>query len=259
METKAVVISRWEDIVFENRNKMYGAYKLRREYAQRVIMGLGVSVAIFAGLLWASGQTLSEVIHDIKRPLDGTIVCVLPPPPIVRIKPPQQQLNTKQPKANAGPPLVVTEPVVSEPIDLIDVSSTTDETGTGDVVFSSDGVGTVPAIEEPAIEPVETVVVAGVMPQYPGGVDEMMKYFKKAVKYPYSAQRVGVEGTVFVQFLIMFDGSVDHVEVIKGIHPDCDREAVRVIKNMPNWSAGNQNGRAVNVRMVLPIKFKINN
>lgn len=258
METKAVVIARWEDIVFEKRNKLYGAYKLRREYSQRVIMGLGVSVAIFAGLLWASGQTVSEVITRIAPPIDTTIYRFSPPPPIIRTKPPQQQ-TVKPPKATAGPPLVVTEPVVTEPIDNTDFTSTTDDAGTGDVVFSSDDVGVIPAVEPPVVEPIATVTTAGVMPQYPGGMEAMIKFISKSVRYPSGPKRLGIEGTVFVQFLIMFDGSVDQVEVIKGFHPDCDKEAVRVIKNMPTWSAGNQNGRPVNVRMVLPIKFKINN
>ena len=79
------------------------------------------------------------------------------------------------------------------------------------------------------------------------------------MKYPAIPRKTGVEGIVFVRFVVNYDGRVIDVEVIKGIHADCDREAARVIALMPAWRPGMQNNMPVSVRMVMPVKFKLEN
>ena len=95
------------------------------------------------------------------------------------------------------------------------------------------------------------------LPQYPGGMDALYQYVRREIKYPKEARVNGVEGRVNVQFVIEKDGSISHVEAIGGIGSGCDEEAVRVVKNMASFSPGLQHGKAVRVRMVMPIVFKI--
>jgi protein TonB len=94
-------------------------------------------------------------------------------------------------------------------------------------------------------------------PEPVGGITAFYDYVSKNIKYPASARRMGVEGKVFLLFIIDTDGSITNVEVIKGIHPDCDAEAVRVVSSAPKWVPGKQRGRPVKVRMRLPITFKL--
>jgi protein TonB len=85
----------------------------------------------------------------------------------------------------------------------------------------------------------------------------MMKFIGKNLKYPSAARRMGIEGQVFVQFVVDAEGKISEVKTIKGISAECDKEAERVIKMMPPWKAGKQNGKPVKVRFVLPIRFKL--
>lgn len=95
------------------------------------------------------------------------------------------------------------------------------------------------------------------MPEYPGGKSAMYAYMGKSIKYPEKARKNATEGTVYVTFVVKKDGSVSSVSVLRGIGDGCDEEAVRVIKEMPNWKPGMQRGKAVNVQYNLPIKFTL--
>jgi periplasmic protein TonB len=90
-----------------------------------------------------------------------------------------------------------------------------------------------------------------------GGYEAFYKYVSKNMKYPAQARRMGVEGKVYVQFVVDKDGSITEVQAVKGIGAGCDEEAVRVLQEAPKWKPGKQRGRAVKVRMVLPIQFKL--
>jgi protein TonB len=116
-------------------------------------------------------------------------------------------------------------------------------------------------------EPVEEVVVEDEnkiftvveqQPEFQGGYEAMMNFIKKNMRYPASARRMGVDGTVYVSFVVSKDGSISEVKTIRGISADCDKEAMRVVSMMPAWRPGKQNGKPVFVRFVLPIKFKLN-
>jgi protein TonB len=88
-------------------------------------------------------------------------------------------------------------------------------------------------------------------------MDSFLKYVSKNLKYPAQARRMGVEGKVFVQFVVEKDGSITDIKVVKGIGAGCDEEAVRVLENAPKWKPGKQRGRPVKQRIVLPIVFKL--
>ena len=126
-----------------------------------------------------------------------------------------------------------------------------EETVVEDIVFE----------EEPVEEEVEEVfTIVEDQPEFPGGIAAFYKYVGGNMKYPSQARRMGIEGRVFVQFVVDKDGTVKEVKAVKGIGAGCDEEAERVLKNLPvKFKPGKQRGRAVKVRMVLPIIFKLSN
>lgn len=100
--------------------------------------------------------------------------------------------------------------------------------------------------------------VVEVMPQFPGGQIAMMKYIMENMKYPKQAMKEGIQGRVAVSFIVEKDGSISDVKPILSVHPLLNKEAVRVVKSMPKWTPGKQNGKPVRVRFNLPIMFKLN-
>lgn len=100
--------------------------------------------------------------------------------------------------------------------------------------------------------------VVEVMPQYPGGIPQMMKFIISNIKYPKDAIKKGMQGAVVVQFVVEPDGSVSNVHVVRSVFPSLDTEAVRMVKAMPKWSPGMQNGKPVRVRFNVPIRFSLN-
>ncbi len=124
----------------------------------------------------------------------------------------------------------------------------TEETAIEEVVFEE-------APEEEVADEIFTVVEQQPIPD--GGMAAFYKYVGKHLKYPAQARRMGIEGRVFVQFVVDKDGSITSVQSVKGIGAGCDEEAVRVIKGAPRWKPGKQRGRPVKVRMILPITFKL--
>ena len=103
----------------------------------------------------------------------------------------------------------------------------------------------------------ETYFIVEDMPEFPGGEDALRKYISEHVNYPEIAKKNGIQGKVYVSFQISKDGSVTHAKVIRGVDPSLDKEALRVIKNMPKWKPGTQRGEPVNVAYTLPIQFKL--
>jgi len=116
----------------------------------------------------------------------------------------------------------------------------------------------VPVEEEEEIVEAEIFTVVESMPEFPGGTGELYKYLGQSIKYPPLAKESGIQGRVFVNFVVEPNGSISHVRVLRGIGGGCDEEAIRVIKNMPNWNAGKQRGKPVRVQFNMPILFKLN-
>jgi len=107
-------------------------------------------------------------------------------------------------------------------------------------------------------EIVECLNYAEIMPEPEGGIAAFYKFVKKEIKYPAVALRLGIEGKVFVQFVVDKEGNLSDITVTKGIHESCDQEAIRVLKKSPRWKPGKQGNNLVKVKMVIPIQFKIN-
>jgi protein TonB len=175
----------------------------------------------------------------------------------IEILPNKRELQRTTPGARTNTTPVVTtalivEPVVQEPTTPVVENGT--ETGGTTVAGNTIGAIDIPptVIEQP-----KEFVVVEIMPAYEGGHQEMINFLGRKMKYPASARRMGIEGTVYVSFLVKGNGEVDDVKVVRGIHPDCDKEAARVVSLLDGWIGGRQGGVPVSVRMVLPIKFKL--
>lgn len=104
-----------------------------------------------------------------------------------------------------------------------------------------------------------TFEVVEVMPEYPGGMEALIEYLGSNIKYPEQAKEEGIEGKVFVNFIVEKDGSIVETKVLRGIGGGCDEEAVRVVSQMPDWTPGTQGGQAVRVSYNLPISFELDN
>jgi periplasmic protein TonB len=206
--------------------------------------------------LLPSGTPGKIELPIIELPGDHTLM----PPPIFEV--PRPQTRPVEPQVRVEnetlPPRVVTTPVetpiTNEPV-LPAVSGTGDEGAVVTGAATGVSTGTVDIVTPtPSNAPVFNPEVA---PAYENGYAGMMKYFQKNLKYPPAARRLGIEGSVYVSFIVNADGSVSDVTVIRGFHPDCDKEAARVVSKMPGWSGGKHGGFSVRVKMVLPIKFKL--
>lgn len=112
-------------------------------------------------------------------------------------------------------------------------------------------------VEEEEVQEQEIFQIVEEMPAYPGGDAKLMEFVAKNIKYPQIARETGIQGRVFVGFVVETDGSVSNVKVLRGIGGGCDEEAVRVVKSMPKWKAGKQRGKAVRVSYMLPVNFKL--
>jgi protein TonB len=255
----------WEDVVFENRNKEYGAYFIRRNYSKHVIFALIGMLLVLGFVLayptiaeWIKGQQdVEPVVLKTTKYTD-----LAAPPPIQENTPPPPKLDIPPPVKTIIkflPPKVTEKEVQEEEemptIDEIKENDTgaTDVEGTGEVVFDEP----VAEVAKPAVEEDVIFTVVEQPAEFEGGLQAMAKFVGKNLKYPAVARRMGIEGSVFVSFVVDKAGNISDVQVIKGVSAECDKEAARVVSIMPPWKPGKQNGKAVKSRFVLPIKFKL--
>jgi len=114
-----------------------------------------------------------------------------------------------------------------------------------------------PEEEEEEVEEQQIFQVVENMPEFPGGRGALMKYLATNIKYPPYAKEAGIQGRVFINFVVETDGSITAVKVLRGIGGGCDEEAIRVVKSMPKWKPGMQRGKPVRVSFNLPVKFTL--
>ncbi|MHB8259640.1 MAG: energy transducer TonB [Bacteroidia bacterium] len=250
------------DIVFIGRNQAYGAYQIRRDYTMVVfyiVCGIFLfSLAVFGIKLIYDHKSDDTSLNNVK--LDITQIDLTPPneknePPPPPPPPPPPVVET----IKFVPPVIKDEAVEDEPpppqekVAETNVGTVTQE-GDGDIAVP-DGNG--PGLVEEKAPEIFTVVEQ--MPEFPGGAAEMMKYIQKNIHYPEIEKEAGITGRCFVKFVVEQDGSITNVEILKGVAggAGCDKEAVRVIKSMPKWNIGKQNGRPVRVYFNVPISFKL--
>ena len=114
-----------------------------------------------------------------------------------------------------------------------------------------------PEEDDEEVVEAEIFTVVESMPEFPGGMGELMKYLATNIKYPPLAKESGIQGRVFINFVVEPDGSISNVKILRGIGGGCDEEAVRVVESMPKWKAGKQRGKPVRVSYNLPVKFTL--
>ena len=114
-----------------------------------------------------------------------------------------------------------------------------------------------PEEDEEEVAEAEIFTVVESMPEFPGGMGELMKYLGTTIKYPPLAKESGIQGRVFINFVVEPNGAISNVKVLRGIGGGCDEEAVRVVEAMPNWKPGKQRGKPVRVSYNLPVKFTL--
>lgn len=243
----------FDEIIFRNRNKNYGAYDLRKRYKSvislSVLFGIAFCVIIFT--------TLSFTIKDVESStrLDSLIHIKVDfalrdyPVPVV-------------PKAPSGMERIIKnlKPVITDDTSKADdyiptaweIIETTIDPGVNDTL-----------IKDP--EPVDEIIpddniprlFVKEMPEYPGGIPALLKFVSDNLKYPEDALQNNIQGKVFIKFVVNKDGSVDRIEVIKGVDPSLDRAAVEVINLLPDFRPGRQNGVPVPVWFTMPVVFVI--
>jgi periplasmic protein TonB len=264
MKTDQLAPQLWEDIVFERRNKDYGAYVLRKLYSKNVVtaviimlssIGLVFAYPYIAAFIKSQGDqevVETKVLTTVTLDQPPPITPNQPPPPKVDVPPPIKTIKYVAPKVTKEEVVEEEMPTVEE-LKQVEVSTDTQE-GETQVVFEEPVKAVVVEEDEDKI-----FTVVEQTAEFPGGMAEMYKFLGKNLRYPGSARRMGVNGKAFVQFVVDREGRISDIEIIKSLSPDCDKEAIRVVQLMPPWKSARQNGRNVKSKFVLPITFKLEN
>ncbi len=256
------------ELVFEKRNKAYGAYVIRKMEDKLLLIGLFLTVSVFllafmAPEFFGNKKNSTPIIPEDTT---GTFVHEFIPEPKIESE------NTRVDRTLVETvssiidlvPIVKKDQLVSKEDSLADqkkmlASNLGTKTHTGDSIGSwmGDTLGLGGGKKKPDPPVVFDVGKVPVKPQFRNGDADLITYIVKNVDYPDFAYEIGIEGTVYVQFVIDAQGFVTQTEIKKGADKLLDKEALKVISNMPEWKPGMQNGHAVAVRMIIPIKFEI--
>ncbi|MCI9285096.1 MAG: energy transducer TonB [Muribaculaceae bacterium] len=273
--------SEWIELIFEGKNKDFGAYELRKASAKRHNRAMLVIliVLLIVALLGLLANTVLQ--QSDARPEDQVEQAMIDysaeeqeeeepeEEEMQRVEEqqpealPEEILNTVK-----ATELQITrdEEVVEEIKSQDDLKETDTAVGTTDFDKGTDDLNVVREhkeeiiVEEKKPEPVDDNKVFDVVeqkPQFPGGDAALLKYVAEHIRYPAMAQENNIQGRVVVQFVVTKTGSVGEVKVVRGKDPDLDKEAVRVVKSLPKFVPGKMNGHAVNVWYTLPIQFKL--
>ena len=246
----------FDDIVFEKRNKEYGAYKIRKKYNRNVMIALLIGTIIIATAIITPYLKASADVNRAKRAerqveikmenLDQPQENVEPPPP-----PPPPVETVRQ--------MAYVAPVVVDSIKPEDVKQlmTADQ---AQVEVKNEDVQVQEQVQEEVKEeeaPQEVFVVVEEMPTFPGGEKAMFDYIYANIQYPEIAKENNIQGRVILRFCVTYKGGVDQVSILKPVDPSLDNEAIRVIKTLPQWKPGKQGGKPVNVWYSLPVVFQL--
>jgi periplasmic protein TonB len=263
------------DIVFQNRNRAYGAYQLRREYPQymgkALITGIALIVLAFAGPL-----IYAKVAGAFERAKPVDVVAEMGPPPDIdpNTPPPPPPPPVVTPPPPVRTTVAFVPPVVKKDVEVVeekqqdieelkenkaDISTTTKE-GTPDAAPAEPEAAELKVVEAPKPPPVVDDEVHDYVekpPSFPGGEAELLKFLNQNIKYPALAKESNIQGRVILSFIVNKKGDIEDVKVIKDINGGCGKEAMRVVNSMPKWNVGEQNGHAVKVRYTLPVLFRL--
>jgi len=266
----------WCNLVFEGKNKTYGAYEMRQTSSKRHLIAFGFTI-LFVSLIVLIPQFLNAVsptndiaagsydgpavLANLTEPEDepeviAPVDATPPPPPLIR-------------SDAFTPPLITDDSEVTPENEMRDQLDLMESTGVISVqtvdTYNTVGVDIADVLREQrdiastgtGTEPTGIFEHVEVMPKFMGGDSELMRFLSSNLRYPPAAIENEIEGRVIVKFVVGKTGNISDIQILKGIDPSCDKEAVRVVKSMPNWVPGMQNGNAVAVYFTLPILFRL--
>jgi periplasmic protein TonB len=253
MKRKNERVPEFDEIIFENRNKNYGAYELRKHYKSVASLSILTVIAFSAILITALSFTTEK--GPTKYSPKNNLVLYLPKPDDPQIvRPPEVKAPPELIKAirNLQPKVVTDSTEVTSIIPITDLLNGITENGklTDSIVFKDPVTPEIPVEEK-------IFIVVEENPQYPGGEAALFKFIGENLKYPSEAENNNVQGRVILKFVVNPDGSVGKIEVLRSIDPLLDNEAIRVVKTLPKFRPGKQGGVPVKVWFMLPVLFKI--
>jgi protein TonB len=261
------------EVVFEKRNREYGAYAIRNEYDRNLLRIMVFLIVLFSSIfgLYSFFRTMPvEMLKPSLQTNSTIITSAVEPKQALPEKQNQQQKQTSSQANSTNTEPIVQDKQVVQQITLIDSSSVgTGKPGVGDPfgngkeqgggqAGTGTGTGTGTGLPSGTLEkpPVDIVDVEA---QFPGGYLRMMEYIQGHLVYPQIGIEIGAQGKCYVKFVVDANGTISNVKVVRGVPncPECDKEAVRVVKSMPAWVPGKIQGDAVSSFFMLPIIFAL--
>ncbi len=271
----------WRDIVFEGKNKDFGAYKLRESSISRhtkAIVSVLIAVAIILVLLIlsVSGVFAKPEEEQVVTSTEQEIATFEPEEEFEEEEI-EEQFQLPEPEEIIAPEEVANQQQVTELLIVEDDKIEEDKqvknqeevleneaaVGAVDITEGTNDLNKIAIKEEviaaPKVEEEQPVSIAMVeqKPEFPGGEAAMYKWLGENIVYPAAASEEGVQGRVVVEFVVGKDGSITNVRVVRPRHPALDKEALRVVKAMPKWMPGRNNGQPVKVTYTLPVTFRL--
>jgi protein TonB len=265
----------WVDIVFEGKNQTYGAYQLRKETGKRnvysILMMLAIGV-IIAVIVAVKGVVENAMKQDVAIETDVELSKLAQKKEAkverkepVKVEVEQKVVEKVKSSVKFTAPEIKKDELVNEENQVKDQADLDEKVAVGvkdqegtkdrtDVAIRNDIAVNTNESEEKKEVAQKIFDVVEQQPQFPGNLNQ---YLRDHINYPTIAQENGIQGKVIVQFVVERDGSITQVNVIRGVDPSLDKEAVRVVKSMPKWTPGRQNGQAVRVKFTLPVNFKL--
>ena len=271
-----LISNEWTDLVFEGRNQAYGAYKLRKGTSKRNVWALLI-VGLAAALLYLGLQLQkmaeankkvenTQAVELAKLQTEKKKEAKVEKKEVIKQEPEKVVEQVKSSVKFTAPVIKRDEEVKEEDEIKLDEVQKSDKAVGAFTVEGNDEVGgavlkakeDIAAPEPPKhVEETKVFTVVEQMPMFPGGDAALMSYLANNIHYPTVAAENGVQGRVVVGFVVERDGSITDVSVLRGVDPSLDREAMRVVKSMPRWTPGKQNGSAVRVKYQVPVAFRL--
>ena len=274
-----LISNEWSDMMFENRNKEYGAYVLRRQTGRRNVISMIAVLLLFAAvMIFMIAKNAYEAYQKEHAVMDQvTELSALTQQKKKEAKVERKEIPVKQEQQQVvekvKSSVKFTAPVIKKddevkPEDELksqdEIMNSKVAVGALNVVGNDENGEVLKAKEVIATEPVKpkeeenkVFDVVEQMPSYPGGMGALMQYLSSNIKYPAIAEENGIQGRVICTFVVERDGSITDVKIAKSVDPSLDKEAMRVVSKMPKWIPGKQNGSAVRVKYTLPVTFRL--
>lgn len=260
----------WCELVFQNKNRAYGAYRMRAESGKRHTwaMVLVIVLAAFACLI-PTLVKLAAPDRVVEKMVEVTVLSQLEEPEV-------KQEEFKRVEPVAPPPALkssikFTAPVIKKDEEVAEEDEIKDQAELttskvaisiadvkgNDEIHGKDIAELKEVIVQEPVEETKPYTMVEQMPQFPGGDKELLSYIARNLRYPPMAAENGTQGKVYIRFVVSATGQVKEVTVIRSLDPHCDKEALRVVASLPDWIPGKQNGRNVPVYYTVPITFKL--